>query len=269
MAGFLRNAAQRRVAHRARLLINFLEHEVLEAALFRHDRVPGHVLHLADDRLTVEIGQLHAFRGDDRQIAVAQEKQIAGVIENRRNVGGNKIFVFAQADDRRRAIAGRDDLVWVRRPRSRPWRIRRSAASTVLRTASSSDDWCPLAVFDVILLDHVGDDFGVGLGGELVALFDQLFLEGDVVLDDAVVHDDDLAGAIAMRVGVLFGGTSVRGPAGVANAVGAVERLQADDFFQIAQLAFGAADLQAFAIAGDCDAGGIISAIFEPLQILP
>ena len=43
-AGVLRNAAQQRVAHGARLLENFLLHEVLVAALFRHDRIPRHVL---------------------------------------------------------------------------------------------------------------------------------------------------------------------------------------------------------------------------------
>ena len=51
VSGFLRNAAQRCVAHGARLLINFFEHEMLEAALFRHDRVPGDMLHLAHDGL--------------------------------------------------------------------------------------------------------------------------------------------------------------------------------------------------------------------------
>ena len=88
------------------------------------------------------------------------------------------------------------------------------------------------------------DDFGIGFGGELVAFFDQLLLQAEIVLDDSVVHDDDLAGAVAVRMGVLFGGTPVRGPAGVADAVGAIERLQANHFFQIAQLALGAADLQ-------------------------
>ena len=73
MAGLLRNAAQRGVAHGARLLENFLEHEMLEAALFRHDRVPGHVLHLALDGLAVEIGELHAVRREHRQVAVARK----------------------------------------------------------------------------------------------------------------------------------------------------------------------------------------------------
>ena len=100
-----------------------------------------------------------------------------------------------------------------------------------------------------IFLDQVGDDFGVGFGDELVAFVDELSLQRQVVLDDAVVHHHDASGAIAMRMRVLFGGPAVRGPAGVADAVGAVERLQADGLFQVAQLAFGAANLQALAIA--------------------
>ncbi len=114
----------------------------------------------------------------------------------------------------------------------------------------------------------MGDDFRVGLGGELVAFGDQLLLQGNVVLDDAVVDDDNLAGAVAMRVSVLFRGTSVRGPASVADAVGAVERLQADDFFQVAQLAFGAANLQAAAIAGHRDSGRVVAAILQPTQAI-
>ena len=71
----------------------------------------------------------------------------------------------------------------------------------------------------------MGDDFGVGLSAELVAFFDELFLQAHVVLNDAVVNDDDLAGAVAMGMRVFFGGTSVGGPASVSDAVGAVERL--------------------------------------------
>ncbi len=40
VAGLLRDAPQRGVANGARLLVNFLEHEMLEAALLRQDRDP-------------------------------------------------------------------------------------------------------------------------------------------------------------------------------------------------------------------------------------
>ena len=46
------------------------------------------------------------------------------------------------------------------------------------------------------------------------------------VLDDAVVDDGDLAGGVAVRVGVAVGGPAVGGPAGVAQAGGAGQRLR-------------------------------------------
>ena len=88
------------------------------------------------------------------------------------------------------------------------------------------------AVVLPFLLDQVRDDFGVGLGLELVPLRRQLALELEIVLDDAVVHDDDAAGAVAMRVRVLFGGPAMRGPARVAEAVHAGERLGLDRRFR-------------------------------------
>ena len=104
-----------------------------------------------------------------------------------------------------------------------------------------------------VFLDQMSDDFGISFGGELVAFFNQLFLQAEIVLNDAVVHDDDLAGAIAMRMSVFFRGTTVCSPASVADAVAAFERLEADGFFQVAQLAFGAADLQLVPVAGNGD----------------
>ncbi len=99
-------------------------------------------------------------------------------------------------------------------------------------------------VFEIafeVLLDQMRDDFGVGFGLESVALRLQLVLQRKIVLDDAVVHHHDVAGAIAVRVRVLFGGTAVRGPAGMADAVRPIERVDADGLFEIAQLARGAA----------------------------
>ena len=49
-----------------------------------------------------------------------------------------------------------------------------------------------------LALDQVRDDLRVGFGDELVALLLKLLLQIEVVLDDAVVDDDDLAGAVAV-----------------------------------------------------------------------
>ena len=109
----------------------------------------------------------------------------------------------------------------------------------------------------------MSDDFGISLGGEDVAFLDEFFLQAEVVLDDTVVDHNNLAGAVAMRMRIFFGGTSMGGPASMANAVGAVERLQADDFFEIAQLAFGAANLETVSVTSNRDAGRVVAAVFK------
>src|ERR1035437_3819657 len=114
----------------------------------------------------------------------------------------------------------------------------------------------------------MGNDFRIRLGGELVAFLDQLLLQAEIVLHDPVVHDHDLAGAVAVGMRVFFGRPSVRGPARMPNAIGAVERLQANGFFQVAQLALGTAQLQPFPVAGHCDSRRIIAAVLQPSQSL-
>ena len=99
-------------------------------------------------------------------------------------------------------------------------------------------------------------------------------LELEVVFDDAVVHDDEGAGAVAVRVGIFFCGAAVSGPASVANAVGAVDGIVVKDFVEVAEFAGGAAELKGVGRAGvglsfgdratgDGDAGGVITAVFE------
>ena len=122
------------------------------------------------------------------------------------------------------------------------------SSRTARRTAFSKES----SVFDV-LLDQVRDDLGVGLGDEAVVARAQPVFELEVVLDDAVVNDDDAARAVAVRVRVLLGRPPVRRPARVADAVGAVERLQPDRLFEIAQLPFGAAHLELVRLVHDRD----------------
>ncbi len=109
-------------------------------------------------------------------------------------------------------------------------------------------------------------DLSVGFGGELVAFLLQLFFELEVVFDNAIVDDDDLAGAVAMRVGVLFSGAAMSGPARVADAVGAIQRRLGDNLLEIAKLTRGAADLQLAGLRHDGDARRIITAILKFAQ---
>ena len=95
------------------------------------------------------------------------------------------------------------------------------------------------------LLDEVSDDFCVGLGYEFVALRGEFLFESEVVFDDAIVDDDDSTGAVAVRMGVLLSGAAMCGPARVADSVGALERMLADDLLEVLQLAGSAAQREA------------------------
>src|SRR5579872_6418531 len=62
--------------------------------------------------------------------------------------------------------------------------------------------------------------------------------------------------------------TAVRGPARVPNAISAGQRFQADGFFQVAQLALGAPQLQPVPVARHRNSRGIVAAILQPPQPL-
>ena len=71
LARFLRNSAEERVAHGTGLLENFLLHEMLEAALFRHDGIPGDVLRGTINGMALKIHQADALGREDCDFAVA------------------------------------------------------------------------------------------------------------------------------------------------------------------------------------------------------
>ena len=178
----------------------------------------------------------------------------------RRRVGRDEELVVADPDDDRRPVAHGDDLF---RVFGRDRHERKQAAHVQERPPRGLLERCgPDRHF---LLDQVRDDFGIRFGDECVAELLQLVLQVEVVLDDAVVHDDDLAGAVLVRMGVLFGRPAVRGPARVADAVNAFERLYVDRLLEVHELARASAALD-LPVADDRDARRVVTAIFEPPQ---
>ena len=80
------------------------------------------------------------------------------------------------------------------------------------------------------------------------------------------MDNDDLAGAVAMRMRILFGWTAVCGPARVANTIRAVNRGLPDYFFQIVKFPRSAANLDLSVLGNHSYTGGIITAVFEAPQ---
>src|SRR5437867_942088 len=145
---------------------------MLEAAFFGHDRVPGDVLHLANNRLAVEVGESHAVGSDYSQVAIGKKKKIAGVVENRGDVRCDKIFVFAQTDNGGRAITRGNNLVGLIDGNHRE---REHASELDNRLPHSFFERWAMTVSGLkkILFDQVRDNFRVGLSGEAMSLFRQ------------------------------------------------------------------------------------------------
>ena len=231
-AGLERHAAEQRFFGRARLLEDLLQHEVAVAGFLGHDRIPQHALRHFRDRRAGEVRKLHALARDDRHLFVAEKHDVARVAEDGRRVGGHEELAVAEPDDDGRAVADRDDLLRIvgrnRDEREEAAHLQQRPLRRALEVASVSSH---------LVFEQVGDDLRVGLGDERVAELLQLALEIKVILDDAVVHDDDLAGAVLMGMRVLFGRPAVRGPTRVPDAVDALERLRVDGLLEVDELA--------------------------------
>ena len=66
---------------------------------------------VALDGVAVEVGERDAGGGEDGHVAVGEEVDVAGVVEDAGDVGGDEVLAVADADDDGRAEAGGDDLV--------------------------------------------------------------------------------------------------------------------------------------------------------------
>jgi len=287
-AGVEGDAAEGGVADGAWLLVDLLEHEVLVAGLFGLDGVPGDALDFEGEGVGVEVGEGDALLGEDGDFAVGEEVDVAGVVEDAGDVGGEEELAVADADDGGWAHAGGDELVGLVRGEDTDGEGSGDALDGAADRLFEGDGrLCgflgegqdgfggvgfgfrleavalgPSGEVELVF-DEVSDDFGVGLGDELVALGDEGVLECEVVFDDAVVDDDESAGAVAVGVGVLFSRAAVGGPAGVADAEGAFEGGFGDDGFEVAELAGGAAQGETFGASSYCDAGGVVTAVLE------
>ena len=91
--------------------MDLLEHERRVAALLGRVLVPGHLLDIAVDGPAGDVGDLGAVGRDRHDLGVLEPEHVAGLAQERGNRGGDEGLVFAEADDQRAFLAGRDQLV--------------------------------------------------------------------------------------------------------------------------------------------------------------
>ena len=115
------------------------------------------------------------------------------------------------------------------------------------------------------MMNAMGDDFGIGLGRELIAERDQFITQLFVIFDDAVVNDRD-AVARDVRMRVALRGHAVSGPARVCDAEVARSRRFGDGVLQHLHLADRAHSAQLARASEHRDSGRVVAAILEAAQ---
>ena len=136
---------------------------MLVAGLFGGNGIPGDPRRGLGDRGAGKIGEDRAGLRDHSHLLVAQEHDVARVLQDGRNVGGHEVLTVAKADHHGRTVAHGHDLLRVvgreQHQREEPAQARHGAAHRAVEPVV-----LPLA------LDQMGHHLGVGLGDEGVAL---------------------------------------------------------------------------------------------------
>ena len=151
---------------------------------------------------------LVGFDFDD--LAVFDRHRGAGVGEEGGDRRGEEGLALAEAGDQRALLAGAEQATGLAGVHGDEGVV---AAQLGVGGAGGDGE-----VAVVVAGDQVGDDLGVGLGGELLPLGLQPLAQLGVVLDDPVEDDVDLARAVVVGMGVLLGDAAVGRPAGVGDA---------------------------------------------------
>src|SRR5215213_210630 len=138
---------------------------MLEAALLRHDRIPRDPLDRRLHGVAFEISDAHGVLVDDCDFTVAEEEDVARVLENRRNVRGNKKLAVTKTDDDRRTLSHGDDGI-------RLVRVDDRECEDAAKFADSRS-YCLLerGVLPEVFLDEMGHDLRVGFSDEAVIGF--------------------------------------------------------------------------------------------------
>ena len=147
-------------------------------------------------------------RRDRDDLVLPDRERVAGVLDERRDVGAEEVLALAEPDHERRVAARADDepgLVLVHREE-------RERALEARDDGAEGRDEIAGAV--VLAAEQDGGDLGVGLAAEGEAVGEQLVLELAEVLDDAVVDDGELVVVGEVRVRVAVGRDRRGSPSG-------------------------------------------------------
>ncbi len=253
---------EQRVGHRPRLLVDLLAHEPVVAVLLGGGEVPVDVVAAPFGGGTVEVGHLDAVPGDRDDAVLVELHGLAGVLDERGDVGADEVLAVAEADHQRRAAPGGDHAVGVLGVQGDQGEGPLEAPADLLHGGGQ------VRAGEHRLLEQLRGHLGVGLRGQLDAGRLELVAQLAEVLDDPVVHQRHAARRTDVRVRVAVRRRAVGGPAGVPQACrGARQRRRAERLDEVGQLA-GPLVPGDLAVGHHGDPGGVVAPVLQPAQPL-
>ncbi len=146
----------------------------------------------------------HAILGDDDHLAIVQREHLPRIRKDGRYIRSQEVVALAQTDDKGTLLAIGHNLAGL----VPVDHCQGHGAFQFLHGLRN----CRRQITPVLILDKMGNYFGVNLRTYDMTARDELFSELTVVLNDAVMHENDVAHTIAMRMRVEIAGWSVSSP---------------------------------------------------------
>src|SRR2546426_11167129 len=250
----VREPAEEGLVDRLRRLVDLLQHEVLEAAFLRVLKRPRDSLWFSLHDVALGVLDRHPFRRDHDHLPVHHVRNAVRVPQEGGHVRGEEVLVWAEPDHERALVPRPDDLArFVRVDRQDGVR----PADVAERLAGRG-----LEVAVVIGFDQVDEALRVRLTHERVASGLQLFPEARIILDDPVVGQGDLPGAVDVGIRVHLRRRPMGRPPRMRETRRALQRRELR--LEVRDEAFVLHDLQGAPY--DRDAGTVVPAVLEALQ---
>ena len=248
------NPTSERVDDAVRLLMDLFEHEVLVALLLCRDRVPGNPLYGSLHGGTRLIKDADPLAPQNRAVAVHQEDHIPRVRHDGRHIARRELLAFADAQNERRGLPRGNDLV-------------RIAAVEHHQRIGATDErdgethrLVQRPERTPMLRNQLRRNLRIGLRLKHRAARHKLRAELRVVLDDAVVHDHNVAHPV--RVRILLNRPSMRRPARVRDTYRSDHGSRHEGPLQVCQLALRPNPNQLLAVV-DGKARRVVAAVLQ------
>ena len=237
--------------------MDFLKHEVGPSTLFRRGHIPIHV-EGAHRALTAHGRQdTHTVRAHLGNFLVLQQRNLPGVAQDGRNIAGGQVFPFAEAQHQGAVLADGPELV-----RFAP--MQHAQGPAALQHARRLTQRLH-HVAAVQVMQQMRDNLRIRLGNKHAPLPFQEFPQPLMILNDAIMHQGNVALYIRMGMRVQIAGLPMGGPPGMTDAQVAMQRMRLQPVPEILQPALGLAHLN-LALIHHRDTRAVISPIFQVLQ---